>query len=1070
MTGATVNTSPATGINNVKTESFNVGITTVTYTITDVNGLTNTCSFTVWIKNLNAPQFSVDCSTATDVAANAAAGICEAPVTVPGPTINNPCNEVYTITNDSPYKTSDTNASGTYPVGTTTFTWTITDASGNVFTCTQNVVVTDTQAPTLTCPANVEDLITNGGCDLVSSNIGDPVYNDNCGIESLTWEMTGATVNTSPATGINNVKTESFNVGVTTVTYTITDVNALTNTCSFTVWIKNLNAPQFSVNCSTATDVTANAADGICEAPVTVPGPTINNPCNEVYTITNDSPYKTSDTNASGTYPVGTTTFTWTITDASGNVFTCTQNVVVTDTQAPTLTCPANVEDLITNGGCDLVSSNIGDPVYNDNCGIESLTWEMTGATVNTSPATGINNVKTESFNVGVTTVTYTITDVNALTNTCSFTVWIKNLNAPQFSVNCSTATDVTANAADGICEAPVTVPGPTINNPCNEVYTITNDSPYKTSDTNASGSYPVGTTVVTWTITDASGNITYCTQNITVNDTQNPSINCPPDTEDQIINGGCDLVSSLVGKPTFDDNCGIQSLTWTLSGATTGNSAATGINYADGETYNVGITNVTYVVTDVNGNTNTCSHTVWIKNLTTPQLSVTCPSDISTTADEYICGANLTPQVPVINNPCNEAFWVTNDWPSAIDTLNVNGLYPIGTTKITWTVTDASGNITTCEQNITVTDLDPRLVCPSDIVVQAEFEVEYNSNVTVPPPTWSDNCPNPELSWTLTPPTGYETMYDISELTGTDPYPSPNTFYLGVTTITYKVTDAHGNEVSCDFTITVLGKPEITCPPLYETTTDPGVCIATRNSGDFGLPTLDEGVQPITWTWTITAPDGTTELASGSFVGSVSNPGPPPIPDVDFPIGTSTITWRAQNVSGFDECSHEVVVKDIEAPVVTCTDRDFIGCNTDIITDPAISLVTASSSYAEFTDPVNQGTASDNCEIAIVEYIDVVTGTCPTIVTRTWTVYDASGNNSSCTQIITIDDNVDPTASNPVPVTVECIADLPVPDVAVVTDEADNCTVNPVVAFISDVSDGNTCPEDNYQNLQHNR
>ena len=27
-------------------------------------------------------------------------------------------------------------------------------------------------------------------------------------------------------------------------------------------------------------------------------------------------------------------------------------------------------------------------------------------------------------------------------------------------------------------------------------------------------------------------------------------------------------------------------------------------------------------------------------------------------------------------------------------------------------------------------------------------------------------------------------------------------------------------------------------------------------------------------------------------------------------------------------------------------------------------------------------------------------------------------------------------------------------------TDEADNCTVNPVVAFVSDVSDGNTCPE----------
>jgi len=28
------------------------------------------------------------------------------------------------------------------------------------------------------------------------------------------------------------------------------------------------------------------------------------------------------------------------------------------------------------------------------------------------------------------------------------------------------------------------------------------------------------------------------------------------------------------------------------------------------------------------------------------------------------------------------------------------------------------------------------------------------------------------------------------------------------------------------------------------------------------------------------------------------------------------------------------------------------------------------------------------------------------------------------------------------------------------VTDEADNCTAAPVVVFVSDVSDGNTCPE----------
>ncbi len=72
----------------------------------------------------------------------------------------------------------------------------------------------------------------------------------------------------------------------------------------------------------------------------------------------------------------------------------------------------------------------------------------------------------------------------------------------------------------------------------------------------------------------------------------------------------------------------------------------------------------------------------------------------------------------------------------------------------------------------------------------------------------------------------------------------------------------------------------------------------------------------------------------------------------------------------------------------------------------------------------------------------------------------DDCGNSILVTQTITVDDTIDPTASNPAAVNVQCAADVPVPDITVVTDEADNCTAAPVVAFVSDVSDGNTCPE----------
>ena len=199
--------------------------------------------------------------------------------------------------------------------------------------------------------------------------------------------------------------------------------------------------------------------------------------------------------------------------------------------------------------------------------------------------------------------------------------------------------------------------------------------------------------------------------QTITVTDTQAPIFTvCPPNVEDEIIDGGCDMVSTNVGQPTVTDNCAIESLTYTLTGATTVNSAATGINYADGEAFNVGVTTVTYTATDVNGLSSTCTHTVWIKNLNVPQFAVTCPADVTVDADFYTCFATVNPPVPVISNPCNENFWVTNDWPSATDSMNINGVYPVGVTTIIWTITDASGNVTTCTQTITVNDLLPHL------------------------------------------------------------------------------------------------------------------------------------------------------------------------------------------------------------------------------------------------------------------------------------------------------------------------------------------------------------------------
>src|SRR5690606_18865288 len=71
----------------------------------------------------------------------------------------------------------------------------------------------------------------------------------------------------------------------------------------------------------------------------------------------------------------------------------------------------------------------------------------------------------------------------------------------------------------------------------------------------------------------------------------------------------------------------------------------------------------------------------------------------------------------------------------------------------------------------------------------------------------------------------------------------------------------------------------------------------------------------------------------------------------------------------------------------------------------------------------------------------------------------DPSYPTLAVTTTLTVE-STPPTASDPAAVTVYCSADIPVIDIEVVTDEADNCDQAPTVTHISDVSDGGSNPE----------
>ena len=117
-------------------------------------------------------------------------------------------------------------------------------------------------------------------------------------------------------------------------------------------------------------------------------------------------------------------------------------------------------------------------------------------------------------------------------------------------------------------------------------------------------------------TITNADGCTSTCTNVVTVNDLQNPSISCPTppsnNTFEVIVNSGNTYIhdNSIENwNTTATDNCGVVSLIAVLTDATT--SVAPHHTTLNGVTFNEGTTTVTWTATDACGNTAQCSFQV---------------------------------------------------------------------------------------------------------------------------------------------------------------------------------------------------------------------------------------------------------------------------------------------------------------------------------------------------------------------------------------------------------------------------------------------------------------------------
>jgi hypothetical protein len=114
---------------------YSLGMTTVTLTVEDDDGVTDTCTATVTVVDNTPPSLS--CPAAVTVGTNNG---CTYVGPIGSATATDNCDGSVTISNNAP---------ASFPLGSTIVTWKATDDAGNMNTCAQSVTVRDTTAPTV---------------------------------------------------------------------------------------------------------------------------------------------------------------------------------------------------------------------------------------------------------------------------------------------------------------------------------------------------------------------------------------------------------------------------------------------------------------------------------------------------------------------------------------------------------------------------------------------------------------------------------------------------------------------------------------------------------------------------------------------------------------------------------------------------------------------------------------------------------------------------------------------------------------------------------------------------------
>lgn len=726
------------------------------------------------------------------------------------------------------------------------------------------------------------------------------------------------------------------------------------------------------------------------------------------------------------TQPDGTIKRTYLIDDFTGNTGTEIQNITIIDSTDPEFTvCPTSFSVEATDPDTCTAIVDVPDPVFSDNCN-GSLTL-----THNSPYGTATDNVDGE-YPVGVTVVSYFLEDENGLMDTCTFTITVTDEVDPV--IVCPSDTLVLCDFSAYTPATNVTeleqIGGSASDN-C-EIESITSNI-----DTLSSTNYNI-----TYTVQDTSGNTASCTHNVMVVDTVAPIFLCGNAASflvDIELNAPADACEILINIPipTATDDCDTEL---TITNSLTGSDNPSGLF--------MGTTEITWYVEDDFGNRDTCSYNIVVTDATSPLVSnpsdtiVMC-SEMAEMVDSFFTVDDVIAAGGSISDNCGvEFFNILTEVEIGEDTI-----------RRTYEVIDSSNNSSTITQTIIIDDTTaPTFNGPATVTIDCNIALDSLEILgTVDSSLFMDNCGEIDtLIYTdFTFSTGSclanDSIQRVWILTDDSGNESRDTQYIIRIDTTGPV-----------FDMALLPLSDIACGdklPLIQTLTATDHCTGAIVTVETIPPVMPPNFCidfEITYRYTATDNCGNTTLDSVSFMrladdtapvlvdsmhidmassldtcGLLVTNVPRPIFEDDcsdtifmtsdygfdlYPIGTTTVTWTAQNDCGLSSTTiQRITIEDNIPPVVLCQNLNVS------LGGDGFAIVQADTLAKSITDNCSHYFANkisvvrlDNPTACMNDGMDnkSVTFCCDDIgktILVEVKVFDDAGNMNTCTSEITI-------------------------------------------------------------------